>query len=51
MDAHSMCDGSWGLGLLLPWEDESCVGAAKKVVIGGRCVSKSSRIKRSFALD
>ncbi|MCI44854.1 hypothetical protein A2U01_0066093 [Trifolium medium] len=51
MDDHSMGDGSWGLGLLLRWEDESCVGVAKKVVIDRRCVGRSSRIKRNFALD
>jgi ribonuclease HI len=37
VDAHSQSDGHWGLGLILRWEDESCVGAATRVRKGSNC--------------
>jgi hypothetical protein len=37
VDAHSLSDGRWGLGLLLRRDDGGCVGAATRVRKGTEC--------------
>jgi hypothetical protein len=37
VDAHSMSDGRWGIGLLLRRDDGSCVGAVTRVRLGSEC--------------
>jgi hypothetical protein len=38
VDAHSLSEGHWGLGLVLRREDGSCVGAVTRVRKGSNCV-------------
>jgi ribonuclease HI len=38
VDAHSLSDGRWGLGLVLRREDGSCVGAMTRIRQGSDCV-------------
>ncbi|MCI24854.1 ribonuclease H protein, partial [Trifolium medium] len=38
VDAHSLSDGHWGLGLILRKDDGRCLGAATRVRLGTDCV-------------
>jgi ribonuclease HI len=51
VDAHSMGDGRWGLGLLLRRDDGSCVGAATRIRKGSTCAILAEAMGLQEALD
>jgi ribonuclease HI len=51
VDAHSMGDGRWGLGLVLRREDGSCVGAVTRIRQGSDCVLLAEALGLQAAMD
>jgi hypothetical protein len=51
VDAHSMGDGHWGLGLVLRREDGSCVGAVTQIRKGSDCVLLAEALGLQAAMD
>jgi ribonuclease HI len=51
VDAHSLSDGRWGLGLVLRRDDGSCVGAVTRMRRGSDCVLLAEALGLQEAME